>query len=159
MERVPSPLAVLVRFSPLFVLATSACSGGGGGSSGPPAANPGQGLFVSPSSIPAPIAPQAVVSGDFDDDGDLDLAVAGYDPGRVKVLLGDGLGGFEAHGNYPIGLGALALAAADLDGDGALDLAVCTSIPGELEILRGTGAGGFVAETFLEVGDNPGDST
>jgi len=47
--------------------------------------------------------PQAVVTGEFNNDGKLDLATANYGDGTVSVLLGDGLGKFGAPQQSAVG--------------------------------------------------------
>src|SRR5205823_5017778 len=89
-------------------------------------------LSFSPlTSFPVGPNPQAVVAGDFNHDGHLDLATANLDNGTVSVLLGDGRGGFGAAidsdaGAFP-GANRVSLAVADFNKDGNFDLAVVNS--------------------------------
>lgn len=97
-----------------------------------------------PNSLDTGYYPTAIAVGDYNRDGNLDLAVAtGY--GRVCVELGDGLGGFSASqviraGDWPSGI-----VTADLNGDGILDLAVTDTYLNEISILMGNGDGSFNA--------------
>lgn len=99
----------------------------------------GDGTFtVAPGS---PIAvgnqPEAIVTGDFNNDGKLDLAIANFGDGTITLLLGNGDGTFtQASGSpYAVGHGPIALAAADFSGDGKLDLAVANLTDGTISIL------------------------
>lgn len=70
---------------------------------------------------------QQAVCGDFDHDGNLDIAVTmeGYGQGKMEVLFGDGQADFGSSNEYTNYL-AWGLCSGDLNGDGWLDL-VATS--------------------------------
>jgi hypothetical protein len=70
-------------------------------------------------------SPQAVVTGDFNGDGHLDLATGNPVAGTVSVLLGDGGGGFgnAIDSSYGGSVNGISLTVADFDNDGADDLA------------------------------------
>ena len=99
----------------------------------------GAGNFAIASGSPIAVGgqPQALVAGDFNNDGKLDLAVANFSDNTVTLLLGNGDGTFApASGSpYPVGQGPISIAAADFNGDGKLDLAVANLTDGTVSIL------------------------
>jgi protocatechuate 3,4-dioxygenase beta subunit len=78
--------------------------------------------------------PTAVVVGDFNGDGKLDVAVSDS-VGAIRVLLGNGDGTFQPE--QTINVGTSYLAVADFNGDGKLDLATPSGV------LLGNGDGTF----------------
>jgi hypothetical protein len=66
--------------------------------------------------------PIAIVDGDFNGDGHLDLAIADAGANNICVLLGKGEGTFQSAVFYSTGSDPDGLFAADLNGDGKLDL-------------------------------------
>jgi hypothetical protein len=84
-------------------------------------------------------------AGDFDGDGDIDIAVTS-NLGVVSVLLNNGDGTFASAANYALGQSwPIGLYGADLDGDGDIDLATAHNEPGtsHLVILKNNGSGVF----------------
>jgi len=126
----------------------------------------GTGSFESFPSYPVGVGASAITTGDFNGDGQLDLAIAssgtsGLSDGSVTLLLGKGDGTFSvatpislsvATDFSPYTAGPLNIAAADLNGDGKLDLVVTLSTNAEysadLAVLLGRGDGTFVAPVF-----------
>jgi hypothetical protein len=117
-------------------------------------------------SPPAVAVPSAVAVGDFNGDGNEDIAVTDSANNNVTILLGDGHGNFAAPVTYPTGKKPVALLATEIDGDGALDLAVVNqgdgATPGSVSILLGrkdtaTGKpnGTFGTKTDYTVGTLP----
>ena len=122
------------------------------------------------------LLPEAVLGGDFNGDGKLDLAVANSNcltveldivcrTGSVSVLLGNGNGTFQAAVHYStLDDHAFTVATGDFNGDGKLDLAVgnancpgfspldaCDS--GSIAVLLGRGNGTFGAAVTYPGGD------
>jgi hypothetical protein len=95
-----------------------------------------------------------LVSGDFDGDGKVDLAISNPGDDSISVVRGKGTGAFFFRVNSqiprepgfddrPFTTGAMA--AADLDGDGKSDLIVAGWV-GTTNILRGIGGGRFALQ-------------
>src|SRR5262249_19536851 len=108
----------------------------------------GTGRFGSPVSSPVPTLgdePVAITSGDFDWDGDIDLAVANEGTNTVSILRNDGSGGFTAS-IISLGSGSAnaprVITSGYFDGDASLDLAVGLA-GGGVAILLNNGSGGF----------------
>jgi hypothetical protein len=93
----------------------------------------GNGLFQAQRRIPMNGLPLALVTGDFNNDGFLDLAVLVAEPaGRgahVSILLGQGNGTFPTAEDVPVPNGSTSLVAGDFNADGRLDLAVAVNDP------------------------------
>jgi hypothetical protein len=102
----------------------------------------------SPSSTPVSIA-----IGDFNRDGELDLAVANRGDGTVSILQGKGDGTFSLGNSYPTGSTARWVAAADFNGDGYLDLAVVNdSVASTVLIFLGDSNGTFQPHVDYPIG-------
>ena len=121
----------------------------------------GDGTFQSPLDTAVQLTnsqPEVVVTGDFNNDGNLDVAVLAVGcncgpsggGGSVLVYLGNGAGGFGAPNVYSVGgssgLGTgtnFGLAAADLKDNGKLDLVVTDGTGSAIDVLLGNGDGTF----------------
>ena len=105
-------------------------------------------------------APISVAVGDFNGDGELDLAIANEGPNTVTVLLGTGTGGFTTAPGSPFPAGILPLHGGndDFNNDGNLDLAAWNQVGNSVTVLLGNGAGGLAqaASSPFPVGLNPG---
>jgi hypothetical protein len=131
-----------------------ASSGSSGGTSG----------SGSGSTPAAPVAPIFTI-GDFNSDGNLDVAIlpptssSATTPGSVELLLGKGDGTFSSAKTVSIGTGVTitALASADLNADGNADL-IAGTISGassSLNVLLGNGDGTFAAPSAFAVAGTP----
>ena len=115
----------------------------------------GPGLFLFSRTIPVGSAPSAIVAGDFNDDGALDLAVALASSDQVSVLLNMGHGTFAAPTSYVVGQVPLSLVAADF-GNGHVDLATANENSDDVSVLLGNGDGTFEPELRFGAGTAPG---
>ena len=99
------------------------------------------------------VFPQVIVSGDFNHDGNLDLAIVNDNEGTrtLGVLLGDGTGAFGAPTTYALSQYGSDLAAADLNGDGFVDLVVALNNNGSVAVFMANNdsSGTFKAETDI----------
>lgn len=126
--------------------------------------------FSQPTTFAVGFSPRSVAVGDFNGDGQTDLAVGNDSSVSVSILLGTGTGSFGPATHFD-DLGGLvqllSVSAGDFNRDGNLDLVV-----GDLNsvsILLGTGTGSFgLATTFgvrevgassVGIGDFNGDGT
>jgi hypothetical protein len=111
------------------------------------------GSFAGTTSIPAGNTPRDVVTGDFNQDGIPDLAVANFNSSSVSIRLGDGLGGFTGTDSILVAPNPTALAVADFNGDGKQDLAISIfSTPARSVSIRyGNGLGEFSGNTEVTI--------
>ena len=100
-------------------------------------------------------APFAIVTGDFNGDGNLDLAVVNSSSNTVTILLGHGDGTFIAAANPATANSPTAIAVGDFNGDGKLDLAVTNSGSNTVTILLSNGDGTFTAAASPATDKNP----
>lgn len=95
----------------------------------------------------------AIVTGDFNRDGKVDLAIANDNFQGVDVRLG--LPDFQNDASYPTGAGANEVFTADFNHDGNLDLAVANAGTNTISILLGNGDGTFHKINDVLVAGNP----
>jgi hypothetical protein len=103
-------------------------------------------------------APVELVSGDFDHDGNEDVAVADHDTFGVQILVGDGKGGLRKQQMVRAKTSGRphvhGLIAGDLNRDGWVDLVFASSGEGEMVPLLNDQKGGFRAGAAIRTGRN-----
>ena len=92
--------------------------------------------------------PVAIASGDFDNDGDSDLAVANKESNNIRIFLNNnGFGAILTQSSPGLiatgGEDALSVASGDLNNDGNIDLVVANKGSDNISILLGNGNAGF----------------
>jgi FG-GAP-like repeat len=133
---------VAASFVP-FTFGLSVALGNGDGTFGPPVANP--------VNLPQ-FSAQAMIAGDFNNDGKQDLAALVEDSVYILVSNGDGTFQPKLVGNIPGH--PLSLAVADFDHDGNLDMTVLENYPTSpvLLVFLGRGDGTFSSPTSHSMG-------
>ncbi len=114
---------------------------------------PGNVSFTLASTItmPSGSAPNALAIGDFNNDGQPDIAAGSFTSGNVYVLLNQGNGTFSSPTTIPNpGVSnTVDLIAGDFNGDGNADLAIVGSTTNNASVLFGNGTGAFpTVETY-----------
>ena len=105
------------------------------------------GGFSAPTEFGAGDGPRGIAVGDFNGNGDPDLAVANEFTDDVSVLLGGAGAGFGASTEYDAGLSPSAVAVGDFNGDLDPDLAVANLASDDVSVLLGGTGGTFSGQT------------
>jgi hypothetical protein len=130
-------------------------TGNNGGSSGNAVSvylGRGDGRFQKNKDSGSGLASFDMAIGDFNADGKLDVAVAGYSSsmqGILQILLGRGDGTFSVGQKINLSTTPDSIAATDFNGDGKLDLAIAMD---KVYFYRGVGNGTFTSATSIAVG-------
>ena len=115
-----------------------------------------QGLkFTSPVTYPAG-APYVITSGDFNNDGKVDLVAGDVNHNDLVMLLGNGDGSLKPPVTYHMAAAPYYLTANDFNRDGKLDLATANPYAANISILLGKGDGSFGPPVNYDVGRFPG---
>jgi YD repeat-containing protein len=117
----------------------------------------GNGSLTRHATYSVPPLQQDIDLADINNDGKLDLVIAGdlgtysdEEGGIVSILLGDGLGNFGARTDIVIGESLSSIALGDVNGDNQLDL-LAAGRPTAVTVLLGNGVGGFDSQNPVEV--------
>lgn len=104
----------------------------------------GFGGFSVASTLTAGSRTTGVTSGDFDRDGNLDLAVSNQNTPSVTLYFGSGNGGIRSTASFTVAPLPYDVLAEDADGDGSVDLLVPSGAnPPSVTLYRGDGQGFF----------------
>ncbi|HEV2395738.1 MAG TPA: FG-GAP-like repeat-containing protein [Candidatus Sulfotelmatobacter sp.] len=126
----------------------------------------GDGTFVGATEYsnigPPNLSENALLSADFANSSDLDIAIAESSQSAVGVLLGNGAGTFQPVTSFSTAQSTSAIAAGDLSNSGHLDMvatnAPCTNTicpPGTVSVLLGNGDGTFQTHVDYATGVQP----
>jgi tetratricopeptide (TPR) repeat protein len=106
--------------------------------------------------------PSAIVTGDFNADGNQDFVVTNFTDNTFSLFLGNGDGTFKQATGSPFALpsavtGPIAMTATDINSDGNLDLAIVNQTTNNVSILLGNGNATFTESTGspIAVGKSP----
>ncbi len=119
--------------------------------------NSGGGHFERVGSYPLNNDARQGVTGDFNGDGVLDLAMTleDYPTGAIGVLLGNGDGTFAAPIEHPLDAYPISAAVGDLNGDGFNDVVFNNYIGVDVGVLISQGDGTFEPVEFFAAGAEP----
>ncbi len=119
--------------------------------------------FSQPVTIPAHLRPNFVATGDFNEDGHIDLAATNQNSTDVSIILADGNGGFGPATNYPVQQNLFVfpreVIVGDFNADGHLDYIVITWLfvgafpEGSAFVRLGKGDGTFGEPTRFVTGN------
>ncbi len=114
----------------------------------------GDGTFQGQVPYPAGINPFGIMTGDFNRDGKIDLAVLNNNGSfGIQVLLGNGDGSFQSPVFYATGENPRIGFVADFNDDGNLDLAMGDCIDNNIAVLLGNGDGTFQNPVIYPTGN------
>lgn len=119
--------------------------------------NNGDGTFAAPVLYPTRDQPALVVTADFDQDGNLDLALADYYDSDLNVLLGNGDGTFQPTITSPGPDHPNGMILGDFNEDHKWDVAISNYNSRDLRILLGDGQGHFTIAFTYSLSGNAGE--
>ncbi len=105
----------------------------------------GDGTFGAAGFYATSNGPRSLISGDFNDDGIIDIASASELADRLDVFLGNGDGSFKTRVEYVTQLDPDQLVTADFNNDGALDIITGDEVSNNISVFLNNGDGSFKA--------------
>ncbi|OUJ68774.1 FG-GAP-like repeat-containing protein [Hymenobacter crusticola] len=117
-------------------------------------ATAGPASYITHSDLAVGASPLAIVAGDVDGDGDLDLLTASTN-NTVNVRLNSGNGTYSGSQNVPVGAIAQDLRLGDVDNDGDLDLVSVSVQTNAVSVRLNNGQGIFSGTQEVPVGGSP----
>jgi hypothetical protein len=154
-------LSILIVLPPALVAASSGASQEIGvpvNISPPPAVPLGPGEFLEPTTFSVGNGAGSITDGDFNEDGNLDLAVANETDNTVSILLGKGNGNFGKAANFHASSPNY-VATGHFKKDGHLDLVTVAYNFNSIGILFGDGKGKFGKQSTTLIEGVSGCST
>ena len=117
----------------------------------------GDGTFEPAQDFRVGVDPASVTVGDFNGDGQQDLATAnvhaGRNTGSVSILLGRGDGTFEPPQDFVVGQGPRSVTVGDFNGDGQQDVATANFDASTVSILINLTAAEITTYRLTRIGD------
>jgi hypothetical protein len=113
------------------------------------------GVFPTVVDYSVPGTPNEIALGDFNEDGNVDVAVSKVNNG-LSTLAGNGNGTLAPPVNIPTGHTTYWVYAGDMNGDGHLDLVSPENVTQKLDVHLGNGDGTFTAPQQFDISGHPG---
>ncbi len=113
-------------------------------------------LFETRVDLPVGNGPSSVAFGDFNLDGDQDIAIACQEADSLYIAFSDGAGWFQAAISYPVMVEPSAVVVGDFNNDAASDIAV-VGLSDSVWIMMNDGSGVFHHTSDYAVGLDPSD--
>lgn len=104
---------------------------------------------------PASEGPYSVQIADVNGDGHNDVVLSDVGASEIRMMLGDGRGGFTPGPVGASGRACRSVVVADLNGDGLPDMASANTSSGDVVVSFADGEGGFDAGTSFPTGQGP----
>jgi hypothetical protein len=98
------------------------------------------------------VNPASIANGDFNMDGNIDLAVGDEVSSNMSIFLGNGVGSFSLAGNYTAAMGTECVITDDFNNDGIPDLGSIAAGPNFVVLQMGTGTGSFPSANVYSCG-------